>query len=337
MRDVGGVALIGGRLRPIAREAMKTAFVLILVGVLGPVLLIGAFVAANWAPELTVEELQARWAPPPSVFVDVAGMRVHLRDEGPREDLTPLVLLHGTGSSLHAWEGWASALKAKRRVIRFDMAGFGLTGPSPDRIYAIDNDVRLVVAMLDQLGVERCVLGGNSLGGAVAWRTALAYPARVEKLILVDAGGYPSHPQSVPIGFRLAQLPVINQLLAHTLPRSLVVQGLHDVFGDPARVTEEMVDRAIAINQREGNRRALVDRFRQRQADSLAHRIPELRLPTLIIWGGRDRLISPDNAERFHRDIAGSALAIFDDLGHAPEEEDPTRTVAAVERFLGPS
>ncbi len=121
----------------------------------------------------------------------------------------------------------------------------------------MDNDVRLVIAILDKLGVERCVLGGNSLGGAVAWRTALAHPARVEKLILVDAGGYPSHPQSVPIGFRLAQLPVINQLLAHALPRSLVVQGLHDVFGDPARVTPEMVDRAIAINQREGNRRAL--------------------------------------------------------------------------------
>jgi pimeloyl-ACP methyl ester carboxylesterase len=266
--------------------------------------------------------------------VDVAGMKVHLRDEGPREDASPVVLLHGTGSSLHAWEGWADALKVKRRVIRFDMAGFGLTGPSPDGIYAIDNDVRLVIAVLDKLGIERCVLGGNSLGGAVAWRTALAYPARVEKLILVDAGGYPSHPQSMPIGFHLARLPGINLLLTHALPRSLVEQGLRNVFGDPSRVTPEMIDRAIAINQREGNRRALVDRFRQRQAGSLAHRIPELKLPTLIVWGGRDRLIPPDDAERFHRDIAGSVLAIFDDLGHAPEEEDPARTVAAVERFL---
>ncbi|HKD28900.1 MAG TPA: alpha/beta hydrolase [Xanthobacteraceae bacterium] len=314
---------------------MKTAMIVILCGVLAPVLLIGAFVAANWAPELTVDELQARWASPPSVFVDVAGMRVHLRDEGPRGDSSPLVLLHGTGSSLHAWDGWANALKGKRRVIRFDMAGFGLTGPSPDRIYTIDSDVGLVIAILDKLGVERCVLGGNSLGGAIAWRTALARPARVEKLILVDAGGYPSHPQSVPIGFRLAQLPVINLLLMHTLPRSLVEQGLRNVFGDPGRVTPEMVDRAIAINQREGNRRALVDRFRQRQGGSLAWRIPELKLPTLIIWGARDRLIPPDDAERFHRDIAGSVLAIFDDLGHAPEEEDPARTVAAVERFLG--
>jgi pimeloyl-ACP methyl ester carboxylesterase len=103
-----------------------------------------------------------------------------------------------------------------------------------------------------------------------------------------------------------------------------------------------MVERAMAMNQREGNRRALVERFRQRQPgfrpladDSVADRIRELKLPALIVWGGRDRLIPPDNAERFHRDIEGSVLAIFDDLGHAPEEEDPARTVLAVKAFLG--
>jgi pimeloyl-ACP methyl ester carboxylesterase len=69
--------------------------------------------------------------------------------------------------------------------------------------------------------------------------------------------------------------------------------------------------------------------------DSLAHRIAELKLPTLIVWGGRDRLIPPGDAERFHRDIADSILAIFDDLGHAPEEEDPARTVTVVKEFLG--
>src|SRR3984893_16277427 len=280
---------------------MKTAFIVILCVALIPVLLIGAFVAVTWAPERSVAELQARLAPPPSVFVDVAGMKVHLRDEGPREDASPLVLLHGTGSSLHAWEGWADALKAKRRVIRYDMAGFGLTGPSPDGIYAIDNDVRLVIAVLDKLGLERCVLGGNSLGGAVAWRTALAYPARVEKLILVDAGGYPSHPQSMPIGFHLARLPVINLLPTHPLPPSLVEQGLRNVFGDPSRVTPEMIDRAIAINQREGNRRALVDRFRQRQDSRFAHRIPELKLPTLIVWGGGGPPAPPGHARTLPR------------------------------------
>jgi len=312
-----------------ATAAIITAGVLALL-----VVPIGVFVAANWAPDRTVAQLQGRWAPPPSTFLDVAGMRVHLRDEGPRSDASPIVLLHGTGSSLHAWDGWAAVLKKKRRVIRFDLPGFGLTGPSPQGIYTLDNDSRAVIAVLDKLAVERCVIGGNSLGGAVAWRTALAHPWRVQKLILVDAVGYPDHPLSVPIGFRLAKLSALTWLLKNTLPRSLVEQGLRNIFGDARRVTREMVDRAVAINQREGNRQALAERFRQRRPDALFKRIPELKLPTLILWGGRDRLIPPEDAKRFHRDIAGSTLVIFDDLGHAPEEEDPTRTVAAVKQFL---
>jgi pimeloyl-ACP methyl ester carboxylesterase len=309
--------------------AIITAGVLALV-----VLLISVFVAANWAPDRTVKQLQARWAPPPSAFVEVAGMSMHLRDEGPREDANPIVLLHGTGSSLHAWDGWAEVLREKRRVIRFDLPGFGLTGPSPQGIYNLDNDVRAVIAMLDKLAVARCVIGGNSLGGAVAWRTALAHPCRVEKLILVDATGYPDHPVSVPIGFRLARIPALTWFLKNTLPRSLVEQGLHNIFGDPNRVTREMIDRAVEINQREGNRQALAERFRQRRLDAQFRRIPELKLPTLIMWGGLDRLIPPEDAERFHRDIAGSTLVVFGDLGHAPEEEDPTRTVAVVKQFL---
>ncbi|HXW30219.1 MAG TPA: alpha/beta hydrolase, partial [Xanthobacteraceae bacterium] len=308
---------------------------MIVLGVLAAlVLALAVFIAATWAPERKVAELKGRWAPPPSVFVAVLGMQVHLRDEGPRDDESPIVLLHGSGSSLHAWEGWAQALKSPRRVIRYDMAGFGLTGPSPDGVYTADSDVRLVIAVLDTLGIARCVLGGNSLGGAVAWRTALTHPSRVDKLILVDAGGYPYRAPATPLGFRLVRMPGLNWLLQHTLPRFLVEQGLRSVFADPKKVTPDMVDRAVALTQREGNRRAFIARATQRPSANLADRIPELKLPTLITWGGRDRLIPPEIAERFHRDIAGSTLAMFDDLGHAPDEEDPERTVVAVQEFL---
>jgi pimeloyl-ACP methyl ester carboxylesterase len=318
------------------RTAVVTAL-LILAGVLAAIVLgLAVFVAANWAPEKSVEEL-ARWAPPPSTFVAVDGFDVHLRDEGQREDASPIVLLHGTGSSLHAWDGWVAALKSRRRVIRYDLAGFGLTGPSPDGTYSLDHDVRLLIAILDKLGIQRCVLGGNSLGGAIAWRASLAHPARVEKLILVDAGGYPPHAASIPLGFRLARLsrlPLAATILEHILPRRLVAQGFRSIYGDPSKVTQEQIDRSVELTQRAGNRRALLARAAQRRTGILAERIPELKLPTLILWGGRDRLIPPDDAERFHRDIAGSTLAIFEDLGHAPEEEDPARTVAAGRRFL---
>jgi pimeloyl-ACP methyl ester carboxylesterase len=304
--------------------------------VIGTAVLTGLYVALNWAPERSVKDLRARWGRAPSVFPKVAGMKVHLRDEGPRDDASPIVLLHGTLSSLHTWNGWAEALTSKRRVIRFDLAGFGLTGPSPDGIYSIDNDVHLVIAILDSLGIERCVLGGNSLGGGISWRTALAHPSRVEKLILVDSDGYRTRPKSMPIAFYFAGLPINDWMVKHTFPRGLVEQGLRNVYGDPKKVTPELTVRYRELTECKGNRRALIERGRQwLRPVTISRRIAELKLPTLIIWGGRDRLIPPDTAERFHRDIAGSTMVIFDDLGHMPQEEDPVRTSEAVKQFLG--
>jgi pimeloyl-ACP methyl ester carboxylesterase len=95
-------------------------------------------------------------------------------------------------------------------------------------------------------------------------------------------------------------------------------------------VTPEMIERSFELTAREGNRRAILDRGSQRRASTAYERIRELKLPTLIIWGGRDRLIPPDDAERFHRDIAGSTLAVFEDLGHAPEEEDVSAPSSAL-------
>jgi pimeloyl-ACP methyl ester carboxylesterase len=259
-------------------------------------------------------------------------MRLHLRDEGPRDDSAPILLMHGTGSSLHAWEGWVAALKEKHRIITVDLPGYGLTGPSPDGVYGGARDIAFVIALLDKLGVPRAVLGGNSLGAGVALRTALAHPDRVEKLILVD-GGYSMPSTSMPIGFRLLLMPGVGWLMQHTLPRFLVEQGMRNVWGDPSKITPAMIDRAVELTQREGNRAAIVARFMQRRSDA-PPRYADVKAPTLIMWGGRDHLIPREAADALHRAIAGSTLAVFDGLGHAPEEEDPKATVDAVKAFL---
>jgi pimeloyl-ACP methyl ester carboxylesterase len=297
-------------------------------------ILVAGFVALSWAPDRPAAELKARWAPAPSTFVEVAGMNVHLRDEGPRDDDSPIVLLHGTSASLHTWEGWTRALARERRVVRFDLPGFGLTGPAPNSDYTVERYARFVIAMLDRLGVRRCVLAGNSFGGHVAWVTGLAAPERVERLILVDAGGYPVQSTSVPIGFRIARVPVVNKLAQFTLPRGVVAASLRSVYGDPSKVTPDLVELYFAMTVREGNRRALAERFAQAVPGAMVERIPEIKQPTLILWGGRDRLIPAENAERFRRDISGSRLVVFANLGHVPHEEDPGGTVAVVEQFL---
>jgi pimeloyl-ACP methyl ester carboxylesterase len=188
--------------------------------------------------------------------------------------------------------------------------------------------------MLDRLGISHCVIAGNSFGGQVAWETALAHPERIEKLILVDAAGYPFQSSSIPIGFRIARIPVLNRLMEFTLPRRLIESSVRNVYGDPGKVTPELVDRYFELTLREGNRRALVQRFGQAPAGLHADRIAALKLPTLILWGGRDRLIPPADAQNFHRDIAGSRLSVFGELGHVPQEEDPAATVAVAKQFV---
>ncbi|HET8869488.1 MAG TPA: alpha/beta hydrolase [Aquabacterium sp.] len=319
-----------------ARQLMKGAITWWVGGVLAVLLIVvGVGGATAWAPDRSVVELQAKYAPPPSQFVSIDGMSVHVRDEGPRDDPQPIVLLHGTSASLHTWDGWVSALKGQRRVIRFDLPGFGLTGPSPDHCYTTQCYVRTIRAVYDHFGLQHSVLGGNSLGGALAWEAAVAMPGRVDKLILVDAAGYPMTAKSMPIGFRLAQIGWLKPVMSKLLPRGMVEASVRNVYGDPSKVTPELVDRYYDLTLREGNRAALSERFKQTVWGGDADQITHVHVPTLILWGEEDRLIPPEHAQEFKRDIQGSRLVMFKGLGHVPHEEDPVATVAAVKSFLG--
>ena len=299
-------------------------------------LILAAGIGLSWAPERSVQSLQARWAPAPSQFIALQGMQVHLRDEGPRNDPEPIVLIHGTSASLHTWDGWTDALKGQRRVIRMDLPGFGLTGPAPDGDYRMTRYADFIAALLDQLGVRRAVLAGNSLGGGIAWRTAVQHPERVSRLVLVDASGYPLQSTSVPLGFRLAQIDWLKPVMGQLLPRRMIESSVRNVYADPGKVTPELVDRYYELTLRAGNRESLTQRIKLRETDAQsAGVIPTIQQPTLILWGAQDRLIPEPSGQRFHKEIAGSQYVVFDGLGHVPQEEDPARSVGPVLKFLG--
>ena len=295
-----------------------------------------AGVLATWERDKPVSALTARWAQAPSQFIEVDGMQVHLRDEGPRDDPLPIVLLHGTSASLHTWDGWAHSLSGQRRVVRFDLPAFGLTGPSPNNDYSIAAYVSFVGGVMDKLGIKQFVLAGNSLGGQIAWATALAMPQRVDKLVLIDSAGYPFQSTSVPIGFRIARIPGLRVLMEHVLPRGVIDNSVRNVYGDPSKVTPELIDRYFELTLRAGNRKALAYRMDQRLSGEEVS-IKDLKIPTLIIWGAKDKLIPLDNAKRFATDIQGSKLVVFDALGHVPHEEDAKITVEAFKEFVGPT
>jgi pimeloyl-ACP methyl ester carboxylesterase len=300
-------------------------------------LLLAGGVAASWAPDLPLEALTPRYAPPPSRFVVADGLSLHVRDEGPRDDPSPLVLLHGTSASLHTFDAWVSALSGTHRVIRLDLPGFGLTGPYADGDYGMAHYLRTLAALLDTLGVQRAVLIGNSFGGNLAWHAAAAWPARVAKLVLIDASGYALPAQSVPIGFKLARMAWLRPLTERLLPPGTIEGSLRNVYGHPERVTPELVTRYRELTLRAGNRGAVVERFQQVVPGQDVEQIPSIRAPTLIVWGSEDRLIPLASGQRFAREIPGSELVVLPGLGHVPHEEAPEVALAPVRAFLARS
>lgn len=306
---------------------LKYALLLLIVVVVG-------FCALNWRNDLPLSELKQKYANSESEFVEIDGMQVHYRDEGNSLDSIPLVLIHGTGASLHTWEGWIKALKANHRIITFDLPAYGLTGPNPTGDYSQDYYVSFVDRLLTKLSVKKCVLGGNSLGGSITWAYALAHPERVQKMILVDAGGYPMTSKSVPIAFQVAKIPVLSNLFKYVTPRSVIEKSVHNVYVHDERITDELIDRYYDLALREGNRKAFIDRMKISIVSDKYLKIKTLMIPTLIIWGKQDGLIPVSVGEQFHQDLSNDTLVVFKDLGHTPMEEDPEKTVNAVKEFL---
>jgi pimeloyl-ACP methyl ester carboxylesterase len=284
--------------------------------------------------DIPLNELKAKYTNTESSFISVDGMDVHFRDEGNQTDSIPIVLIHGTASSLHTFDAWTNSLKNSNRVIRIDLPAFGLTGPFPDRNYSIANYTSFIKDFLTALKIKQCVLVGNSLGGQIAWNFTLEQPDMVEKLILIDASGYPLNSKSVPIAFKLAQTPVLKNLLTFITPRFLVRTSVENVYFDTSKVTDSLVERYFELTLREGNRQALVDRFKTSKDISAYKNIKNIKQPTLILWGADDLLIPVENAYRFHKDLPNDTLVILNDSGHTPMEESPIESLELVTNFL---
>ncbi len=281
-------------------------------------LLLGVF----FQPDKSLEELTPTYTNHQSRFISLYGMNVHYRDEGVKNDSIPLVLIHGTSSSLHTFEKMIDSLRNHRRVITLDLPGFGLTGPNEENYYSYNYYTQFLGAFLKFIDVSVCDIGGNSLGGGIAWYYTVAHPTKVRKLILIDPTGYPTVNTKGALGFKLAATPVLNNLIQYITPRSIIKQSLEDVFYNKELVTEKLIDRFHDLAIRKGNRKALISLFNHRKKLDY-QKIATITCPTLIIWGDKDQLIPVSNAYLFEKNIKGSKLIILQDIGHCPNEEVP--------------
>ncbi len=280
--------------------------------------------------DIPVDKLKTKYANESSRFVSIAGLSVHYRDEGKG---FPVVLLHGAASSLQTWDGWVKELSPHYRVIRLDLPGYGLTGPNAEKDYSMHWYVNFLYAFMKELNIKSCYLAGNSLGGHIAAEFAYGHKGLVRKLILIDSGGYPLDESGI-LAVRMARTPVLRPLVRYATPRFFVAMNIRQVYGMKARLSNDVIDRYYELLLREGNRETFIAMENGKSEDSSAH-IKALCLPTLILWGDRDKIIPVRFAELFHRDIPGSRLIVYEGVGHVPHEEIPEKTAADVSSFLG--
>lgn len=292
------------------------------------ILLIG-LIAYSYAPDRSVEDLKKKWTYDDSKFMQVNDMDVHYRISGQG---MPLVLIHGTGSSLHTWEGWTNILSENFQVISLDMPAFGLTGPSPEKLYSLENYAYFLDSFLSKLQIDSFYLAGNSLGGAISWKYASLFPDKVKKMILIDASGYPFE-KDLPFAFRLAKNDLMSKILLKITPKSLFWKSIREVYHQDELVTEQLIDRYYELYLRTGNRQAFVDRV-QRIEQNDPSPIQHIETPTLIMWGEHDEWIPVSLVKKFEADLVNSTSIIYSNAGHVPMEEIPEKTAADALIFL---
>lgn len=290
------------------------------------VLLIGAFLLLR-TPDTDPAAMRAKYGGPPSQFVDLGNsLKVHVRDEGPRDGQV-IVLLHGSNDDLHTWDPWTEELKNTYRVIRFDQIGHGLTGPEPHGDYSPKAFVDTIDRVTGKLGVSKFVLAGNSMGGANALHYALAHGDKLRALVLIDAAGGPQL-QKEPgnIGFKIARTPVLNRLMLSITPRFLIEKSLRQSVYNQGVVTPATVDRFWELLRYPGNRQATIDRFSQGWFTFDRKQLATLKMPVIIMWGAHDSLIAPASAQWFHAAIPKSEVIMYPDSGHLPQQEVPGKS-----------
>ncbi len=283
-----------------------------------------------WTPDQDLPTLEARYLAAPGDLVELDGLRLHLRDSGPKA-APAVIMVHGFGGSLHSWEPWAQALSGDHRVIRFDLPGCGLTAPDPSGNYTDARSMQLLIALMDQLGIARASIVGHSIGGRIAWTFAATHPERVDKLVLVAPDGFASP------GFAYGQapeVPVSAELMRYVLPKPLLRMSLEPAYGNAAFLSDDLTTRYHDLMLAPGSRDALLARMRQTTLVDPIPLLQRIQAPTLLVWGEADAMIPFANSADYLKAIPHATRVSLPGVGHLPQEEAAEQSIAAVQDFL---
>ncbi len=256
------------------------------------------------------------------------------------EEGLPLVFVHGLSGSWPNWLEQLPMLAAKRRVIAMDLPGFGHS-PMPSWPISISAYARMLDRLLDVLGIDAAALVGNSMGGFISAELAIAYPQRVERLVLVSAAGISTYDNRGA----LHALPVLRRAERILTAYTAWMASKSDTVARRARLREATLNvvtrhpsrlpAALAAEQLRGSGKpGFMQALEANLNYDFRERLPEIACPTLIVWGEDDRLISSRDARVFAGLIPDSRVVMYADTGHLSMLERPEAFNALLEEFL---
>ncbi len=295
-----------------------------------------AAVARSWVVLMAATQLSCMTfhrgplpgAPDDATYLEAQGTRVRYVDVGQG---SPVVLLHGFASSLDTWDRVIPELSSAHRVIALDLRGFGWTD-RPEGDYSPTAQAELVLAVMDQLGVQKAAVVGHSWGASVALSVALLAPARVTRLVLYDAWAYEAQ---LPSFFVWSRAPGLGETLFRLFYTEQAEERLAHAFYDKRHVTPELVDAVVRAMERPGTIAAALAAVRGQRYSTLEPRYRDIGQPTLLLWGREDRVSPPLVGERLLRDLRQASLHVYPRCGHFPMIEAFVESTAELRRFLG--
>ena len=304
-------------------------------------------------PDLSKEDLKEYWQPPSQFITLPSGATVHYRDQG-NPDGPILVLVHGQTGSLHGWEPWVPYLKDDYRIITADMPGHGLTGRIPSDLYSRGSLAKVFEELFAALAIdEKIILVGNSGGGDVSLMYTLNNLHKVAGLALIGSGGSTAMTdwkESQPYLYEMAQLSMngVNahvrtltwkeKLASYYRPPGAVRAALEYYTGENITISDQQVESRDKLTRYQGNRFAqqlmLYHGYADVGPEDMRPRLPDIKVPVLLLQGSEDPIVTVEQAREFERLIEDTQMIVYDGIGHICQIEIPERSAKDLDQFI---
>src|SRR6267142_2851472 len=251
----------------------------------------------------------------------------------------PVLCIHGFGASLFSWRNFVGPLSRNYQLILIDLKGCGESPKPPGSRYSPQDHADLIYKFILDHDLKNLTLVGNSFGGSLSLLLSIRLienePGRLRALVLIDPGAYK---QYTPGYVKLIGLPLIGAAAVYLTPAKCMAKSILKLaYYDPKKITAEQIAAYASPLAAPGGKHALLEtgkRMIPPNIDELVARYKDINVPTLIIWGRQDKIISPEAGTLLAQAIPDSSLHWIDQCGHVPQEERPETTIPLILDFL---